>query len=306
MPGTRLALAFAAVALAATTPLLPLRPRAIAAQVQVRVGDPHRADYSELHDALRSGTPAADSVEQIMSIRGPAPLWRIARQALTGKRSWNDGLLALTRLAELPPSAYADSATKLAAKIEAGGVKSPPATDASDLLDPLRAIVLHRRRAKEGDAKVRDEILAAVPGGKYGIAEAWTLGQMPGIADTLAARFLAAKTPEERVRWLTLLGFSTDTTQIPLLARVYASPDSFGIPLRYGMRASDALVWIGTPAAIKALADARAAAKARGAYADPSLLRNDRDFLANDSASVVSRTGRSVEEWLAKFGSAGE
>ena len=36
-------------------------PARASAQVQVRVGEPGRADYSELHDGLRSGTPTADS-----------------------------------------------------------------------------------------------------------------------------------------------------------------------------------------------------------------------------------------------------
>jgi hypothetical protein len=38
-------------------------------QVLVRVGDPHRTNYSELHEALREGTPAADSVRAVMGER---------------------------------------------------------------------------------------------------------------------------------------------------------------------------------------------------------------------------------------------
>ena len=47
-----------------------------------------------------------------------------------------------------------------------------------------------------------------------------------------------------------------------------------------------------------ALLDARAAARARGTYADPRLCHADLDFLGNDSSMVVSRTGRWLGEWL--------
>ena len=72
-----------------------------AAQVQVRVGVPGRATYSELHDALELGSPAADSVLRIQRLKNPARLWRIARQSIRGTGDWREGLLAFTRLAEL-------------------------------------------------------------------------------------------------------------------------------------------------------------------------------------------------------------
>jgi hypothetical protein len=41
-----------------------------------------------------------------------------------------------------------------------------------------------------------------------------------------------------------------------LLARVLCRPDSFGIPKRYAIRASDGLLWIGTrDALVKRLLD---------------------------------------------------
>ena len=68
---------------------------------------------------------------------------------------------------------------------------------------------------------------------------------------------------------------SSPTRQlIPLLARVYAAPDSFGVPKRYAIRASDGLLWIGTrgePAG--AARRARAAPGRAGVYADPGLAR---------------------------------
>ena len=42
------------------------------AQVLVRVGDPSRATYSELHEALRDSTRAADSVLAVMRERTPS------------------------------------------------------------------------------------------------------------------------------------------------------------------------------------------------------------------------------------------
>ena len=85
---------------------------------------------------------------------------------------------------------------------------------------------------------------------------------------------------------------------IPLLARIYVAPDSFRLPLRIGIRASDGLIWIGTRGAVQVLLQARAAARARGTYADPRLGHADLDFLGNDSSMVVSRTGRWLAEWV--------
>ena len=79
-----------------------------AAQVQIRVGDPARATYSQLHEALKDGTPGADSVKAILRIRQPALLWRRLGAAIKGTGDWNSGLIALTHLAELRNRAYAD------------------------------------------------------------------------------------------------------------------------------------------------------------------------------------------------------
>ena len=91
---------------------------------------------------------------------------------------------------------------------------------------------------------------------------------------------------------------------MPLLARVYAAPDSFGLPKRYAIRASDGLLWIGTRESLQALLDARAVARARGVYDDPKLRHADLDFLGSDSSAVISRTGKWLTEWVAELGSA--
>jgi hypothetical protein len=114
----------------------------------------------------------------------------------------------------------------------------------------------------------------------------------------MAARFRAADSEEFRVRYLTLLSYFTDPKLIPLLTGVYVAPDSFGVPKRYAIRASDGLLWIGTREALAALLDARSRARARGTYADSSLVRGGYDFLANDSSSVISRTGKWLTAWV--------
>ena len=268
------------------------------AQVLVRVDDPARATYSELHEGLRDSTPAADSVLAVLRERQPAVLWRRVRAALAGRAPWNDGPLALTRLARLRDRDYADSAARLLTAIEAGKVQGPPAQDPADLAPPLHAVALERERARRGDAAVLRELLAKVPTREYDVGDAWVLGRIPGSSDSIRARFLAVDDTELKVRWLTLLTFSTDTVSIPLLARVYTSPDSFGVPARYGSRASDALLWIGTRGSLEALLAARDTARARRTYADPALARGGYDFLANDSSAVISRTGRWLTEWI--------
>jgi len=62
----------------------------------------------------------ADTVARVMGLSNPAALWRTSGQALAGKVPWNDGLLALTRLAELQKPAYADSADQLMQRIMDG------------------------------------------------------------------------------------------------------------------------------------------------------------------------------------------
>lgn len=270
-----------------------------AAQVLIRLGDSTRANYSELHEGLRDRTPAADSVRRMLNETKPARLWQVLRQALSDRRSWNDGLLALTRLAELRSPAFADSARRMIASVEDEKLRVPPGRAAWDLLQPLRAIVLELERGRTGDSALRREILARVPTAEYGLAEAWVLGRMgPPTADSIRSRFLAAPDGEQKVRYLTLLTFSSDTSSIHLLGRVFAAPDSFGVPLRYGSRASDALLWIGTRNALATLKHARGTARTRRTYADPQLMRGGFDFLANDSAAAVARTGQTLESWL--------
>jgi hypothetical protein len=286
---------------------IALQPIRGLAQVQIRVGQPGRATYSELHEALREGTPAADSVRAILQVRAPGPLWRHMRAAARGTEDWNTGLLALTRLAELRSRAYADSAVRLRRKMEqAEGPPFPenPGITADDLEPSLQAIILERRRVTLGDSAVLADILARIPSRKYDHGDAWVLGRLgAGAADSVAARFRSADTEELRVRYLTLLSYFTDPTLIPLLSQVYVAPDSFGVPKRYAIRASDGLLWIGTSGSLRALLDARERARATAVYADPSLARGGYDFLANDSSSVISRTGKWLTEWVAVLGS---
>jgi hypothetical protein len=282
-----------------------LRAQPAAAQVQVRVGVPERATYSELHEGLLRGTRAADSVTAILRAKIPGPLWRRMRRTVDGKGDWNTTLLSLTRLAELRSPAYADSAARMLKHLEsAGSVPFPndPGLKAEDLEPSLQAIVLERRRAVKGDVAVLADILARIPSKNYNHGDAWVLGRLgDGAADSVAARFRAADTEEFRVRYLTLLSYFTDPKLIPLLARVYAAPDSFGIPKRYAIRASDGLLWIGTRQSLTALRDARSRARAAGTYADSSLARGGYDFLANDSSAVISRTGKWLTRWIAEL-----
>ncbi len=271
-------------------------------QVQVRVGVPGRATYSELHEALRERSPAADTVRAVMRAKAPAPLWRRLRQTIDGKGDWNLALLSLTRLAELRSPAYADSAAQLLKYLEGGGsvpFPSDPGLKPEDLEPSLQAIVLERRRSVQGDSAVLAEILARIPIRKYNHGDAWVLGRLgAGALDSVTSRFRSADSEEFRVRYLTLLSYFTDPRSVPLLVRVYVAPDSFGIPKRYAIRASDGLIWIGTRKALAALLEARSEARARGTYADSSLARGGYDFLANDSSAVISRTGKWLTQWI--------
>jgi hypothetical protein len=275
------------------------------AQVQVRIGEPGRATYSELHEALRAGTPAADTMLAILRSKAPAPLWRRMRAAIDGTGDWNSGLVALTRLATLRSRAYSDSAAALQLRLERGDpppFPNNPGLKAEDLQPSLQAIVLERRRGVEGDAAVLADILKRIPSKDYDHGDAWALGRLgAGAADSVAARFRAADTEEFRVRYLTLLSYFTDPKLIPLLRQVYVAPDSFGIPKRYAIRASDGLLWIGTRASLKALVEAREEARVRRTYADSSLARGGYDFLANDSSAVISRTGKWLTKWIAEL-----
>jgi hypothetical protein len=278
------------------------------AQVQLRLGVPGRANYSELHEALRPGTPSADTVLRIQRIRTPAPLWRMVMAAVRGTGDWQSGLIAVTRLAELRSKVYADSARRLETLIETAE-ENPfpenPGLKPEDVVPSLQAVILERRRAVDGDSAVLADILGRLQSKRYEHGDAWILGRLgAGAADSLTARFLSADSAEFKVRYLTLLSYFTDPSLVPLLARVYAAPDSFGLPKRYAIRASDGLLWIGTRESLQALLDARAAARARRVYDDPKLRHADLDFLGSDSSSVISRTGKWLTEWVAELGAA--
>jgi hypothetical protein len=282
-----------------------VHPGAGLGQVQVRVGDSTRATYSELHEALKLGTPRADSVLAIQHSRSPARLWRMMRSALAGTGDWNSGLIALTRLAALRSRAYADSARGMERRLQQADFPPFPANPglkAEDVLPSLHAILLERRRAVDGDSAVLADILRRIPRKDYDHGDAWVLGRLgAGAADSVAARFRKADIEEFRVRYLTLLSYFTNPKLIPLLAKVYVAPDSFGIPKRYAVRASDGLLWIGTAESLKALSTARDEARKRGIYADSSLARGGYDFLANDSSAVISRTGQWLTKWIAEL-----
>ena len=285
-----------------------LFPIATQAQVQVRVGDPNRCTYSELHEGLRAGTPAADSIVAILHSSSPRKLWRLAQSALRGTRDMNSGLVAFTRLAELRSRAYADSARRMARRLAQASLPPFPANPgltAEDVLPSLHAIELERRRAVLGDSAVLADILRRVTQKDYDHGDAWVLGRLgAGAADSVSARFRSADSDEFRVRYLTVLSYFTDPKLIPLLSQVYAAPDSFKVPKRYAIRASDGLLWIGTRESLQALLDARERARKSGVYADSSLARGGYDFLANDSSAVISRTGKWLTEWVKELGGA--
>ena len=168
----------------------------VAAQVQIRIGDPARATYSELHEALRDDTPAGDSVEAILRVRKPAPLWRRLHAAVNGTGDWNSGLIALTHLAELRSRAFADSAARLKRRIEtAEGVPFPknPGLRADDIEPSLQAILLERKRAVSGDSAVLADILARIPTRKYDHGDAWVLGRLGAGAAGLGGRAVSLR-----------------------------------------------------------------------------------------------------------------
>ncbi len=268
-------------------------------QVQIRLGDSTHATYSEIHEGLTPGTPAADSVLRILTAKHSRTLWPFVRRAAYGTGDWNLGLVAFTRIAELREPRSMDSVLAWRKRILAGDIPPPPATDLRDLFPGLRAIQLELDRKERGDQAVLNDFLARIADEHYDLGDAWVAGRLgAGTADSLATRFLAATDPGLRVRYLTLLSFSRDTALIPLLARIYVAPDSFALPPRAATRASDGLLWIGTLGSLSALLEAREKARARGIYADPKLNHADLDFLGNDSSMAVSRTGRPIQEWV--------
>jgi hypothetical protein len=218
---------------------------------------------------------------------------------LRGAVDWNIGVLALTRIAELREPQGLDSVLAWRRRILNDDIPPPPATDLRELFPPLRAIQLELERGRQGDQAVLKDLLRRIPDDQYDGGDAWVFGRLgAGAADSVARRFLETDEQALRIRYLTLLSFSRDTALIPLLTRIFVAPDSFGLPPRVGARASDGLVWIGTRASLQALLGARAAARARGTYADPRLGHADLDFLGNDSSLVVSRTGKWLTEWV--------
>ena len=273
--------------------------RTAEAQVQIRLGDSTHATYSEIHEALRPATPAADSIRRILTAPSTRTLWPLVRQAVEGTIEWNTGLLALNRIAELRERASADSVLRWRRRIINQEFPPPPATDLRDLLPGLRAVQLELMRKKLGDQALLQDFLPRIPEEHYDLGDAWVFGRLgAGASDTLARRFLETTDRSLKLRYLTLLSFSSDTSLIPLFSRIYVAPDSFDLPLKSGSRASDGLLWIGTRRSLAALLDARAAARARGTYADPKLGHADLDFLGNDSSSVISRTGKWLTEWV--------
>ena len=227
---------------------------------------------------------------------------------MTGDGDWNAGLVALTRLAELRSAAYADSARRPARRRSKRAEGNPfpenPGLTPEDVTPSLQAIVLERRRAVQGRFRRpgRHPGPAAVEAATTTATRGCSAGSARARRTRCSARFLSADSAEFKVRYLTLLSYFTDPALIPLLARVYAAPDSFGLPKRYAIRASDGLLWIGTRESMQALLDARAAARARGVYDDPSLRHADLDFLGSDSSSVISRTGKWLTAWVAELG----
>lgn len=226
-------------------------------QVQIRLGDSSHATYSEIHEGLKPGTPAADSVLQILTAKQSRTLWPFVKRAAYGSGDWNLGLVALNRIAELRDPKSMDSVLAWRKRILAGDIPPPPATDLKDLFPGLRAVQLELDRGRLGDQAVLNDFLARIPDERYDLGDAWVSGRLgAGAADSLAARFLATTDQKLRIRYLTLLSFARDTSLIPLLARIYVAPDSFALPLRIATRASDGLLWIGTKSSMTALLEA--------------------------------------------------
>ena len=177
--------------------LLSLAAGPARAQVQVRLGVPGRANYSELHEALRPGTPSADTVRRIQRIRSPAPLWRMAwrRSAVPG--DWHSGLIALTRLAELRSKAYADSARRLRADDRDRRGESVPREPGPHA--PRTSCRRSRPSSSSAGAPSRatrrssPTSSAGSESKQYEHGDAWVLGRLgAGAADSMVARFLSA------------------------------------------------------------------------------------------------------------------
>ena len=168
------------------------------AQVLIRVGEPGRATYSELHEGLRAGTPCR-------RLRSARPAREAARRALAadsrprsrGRAPWNDAPLALTRLAELRDSRLcrqrgADDRQDRGRRGRgaAGAGSRGPARAAPR--GPAGAGARRARRCGGAEGVPRPDSQPA-----YGVGDAWVLGRLGRAAsDSLQARFLAAEDVE--------------------------------------------------------------------------------------------------------------
>ena len=165
-------------------------------------GPPRRArpsNYSELHEALREGTPAADSVRRILRAGASATSGPRRPRRSTGTGSWNDALLAATRIRGTADPRSADSAPRhppVSRDRRAVPVRTEPRShvggpEPSPPGDPAR-----RRRAKAGDRRPgqhpRPHSLPAVqPRRRLGVG-----GLRAGAVDSVRNRFLDATTAE--------------------------------------------------------------------------------------------------------------
>ena len=191
----------------------PSRTADAGAQVQIRVGVPGRATYSELHEGLRAGTPAADTVLRVLRLGSPA-----GSGASRARPSGATAIGTRARRAHpprrAPERAYADSAARLRERSSGPRARRSPRTRGSrprTSSPSLQAIVLERRRAVQGDSAVLADILGRLQSKNYDHGDAWVLGRLgAGAKDSLSARFRSADSEEFRVRYLTLLSYSTD------------------------------------------------------------------------------------------------
>ena len=218
----------------ALTALLLGVTSAAEAQVQIRVGVPGRATYSELHEALRPGTPRADTVVRIQRLRNPAT-------ALAHRAHGHRRRRRLERRPRRPHPPGRAQERRLCrqrtpvprARSRARRTTRSPRTPASARRRHAVAAGDRPRAAPRGRGRFRRPGRHPGPAAveEYDHGDAWVLGRLgAGAKDSLSARFLSADSAEFKVRYLTLLSYFTDPTLIPLLARVYAAPDSFGCP----------------------------------------------------------------------------
>ena len=285
-------------------PATPVGPGAGAAR-RARAGRSTRSCTRRSAPARRPPTPccrdpAAPEPGPALAIGAARP----SRAAATGTAAWS-------RSPGWPSSATGPTRTARAASRARGSRRAEenpfpenPGLKPEDVVPSLQAIILERRRAVEGDSAVLADILGrlAVQAATTTATPGCSAGSARARRTRSSARFRSASSEEFKVRYLTLLSYFTDPQLIPLLARVYAAPDSFGLPKRYAIRASDGLLWIGTRESLQALLDARAAARARGVYADPGpaarrpRFSGERQLVGDQSDGEVA-DGRGWRSW---------